>query len=91
MANFLQDQFELILGTISGITGGAFGWLVGRKKNKAEVSGIELENIRTVLGIHKEELNDLRVNLSKTRDELTHCRDEMEKILNERLKNLKKG
>ena len=91
MANFFQDQFELLLGAISGITGGAFGWLVGRRKNKAEVSGIELENIRTVLGIHKEELNDLRLNLARTRDDLTHCRDEMEKILNERLKNLKKG
>jgi len=87
VSNFFEDQFELLLGAVSGLFGGAFGWLIGRKKDKAETGSIELANIRTVLQIHKEELEDLRKNLSGTRDELKHCRQEMEKVLNERLKS----
>lgn len=91
MGNFFNDQFEIILGAISGALGGLGGWIVGRKKNRAEVSGLELDNIKTILDIHKTELIDLRKNLLETRNDLKHCRDEMEKILIERLKQYKKG
>lgn len=91
MGNFLNDQFEIILGTISGALGGLGGWLMGRKKNRAEVSALELDNIKTILDIHKEELSDLRKYLLETRNDLKNCRQEMEKILIERLKQYKKG
>jgi len=90
MANFLQDQFELILGTLSGITGGAFGWLVGKRKNKAETFTIELENVRTILDINRSELDSLKKRIDFTQEELHNCRKEMEQVLTERLNALKK-
>jgi len=90
MANFFQEQAELIFSTITGAVGGVTGWFVGRRKNKAEGVSIELENIKTILEINREELDNLKKGLSSTRDELKHCREEMEKVLNERLEYLKK-
>lgn len=90
MANFFQEQAELIFSSISGAIGGIAGWFVGRRKNKAEGVSIELENIKTILEINREELDNLKKGLSSTRDELKHCREEMEKVLNERLEYLKK-
>jgi chromosome segregation ATPase len=90
VSNFFQDQFELLLGAISGIFGGAFGWIVGRRKNKAEGVSLELENIKTILEINRSELDNLKNGLNSTRQELQHCRQEMEQVLNERLEYLKK-
>jgi chromosome segregation ATPase len=90
VSNFFQDQFELLLGAISGAFGGAFGWIVGRRKNKAEGVSLELENIKTILEINRSELDNLKNGLNSTRQELQHCRQEMEQVLNERLEYLKK-
>jgi len=90
VSNFFQDQFELLLGAISGMFGGAFGWIVGRRKNKAEGVSLELENIKTILEINRSELDNLKNGLNSTRQELQHCRQEMEQVLNERLEYLKK-
>jgi len=90
MANFLQDQAELILSTITGAVGGLGGWLMGRRKNKAQGVSLELENVKTVLEINREELDNLKQGLDATRNELKHCREEMERVLNERLEYLRK-
>ena len=90
MSNFLQDQAELILSTITGALGGLGGWLMGRRKNKAQGVSLELENVKTVLQINREELDNLKKGLDATRHELKNCREEMEKVLNERLEYLRK-
>jgi len=90
MSNFFQDQAELILSTITGAVGGLGGWLMGRRKNKAQGVSLELENVKTVLQINREELDNLKKGLDATRHELKNCREEMEKVLNERLEYLRK-
>jgi len=90
MGNFLQDQAELILSTITGAVGGLGGWLMGRRKNKAQGVSLELENVKTVLEINREELDNLKKGLDATRQELKNCREEMERVLNERLEYLRK-
>ena len=90
MANFFQEQAELIFSTVSGALGAFFGWLVGRRKNKAQGVSLELENVKTVLEINREELDNLKKGLDATRQELKHCREEMERVLNERLEYLRK-
>ena len=90
MANFFQEQAELIFSTVSGSVGAFFGWLVGRRKQKAEGISLELENIKTILDINRDELDNLKNGLNGTREELHRCREEMEKVLNERLEYLRK-
>jgi len=89
MSNFFQDQFELILGAISGAFGGAFGWIVGRRKNKAEGFSIELENVKTILEINRNEFENLKKRVDQTHAELHNCRQEMERVLTERLSELR--
>jgi len=90
VSNFFQDQAELILSTITGAVGGLGGWLMGRRKNKAQGVSLELENVKTVLEINREELDNLKKGLDATRHELKNCREEFEKVLNERLEYLRK-
>ena len=63
---------------------------MGRRKNKAQGVSLELENVKTVLEINREELDNLKKGLDATRQELKHCREEMERVLNERLEYLRK-
>lgn len=90
MANFFQEQAELFISTVSAFIGGVSGWFVGRRKNKAESVSLELENIKTILEINRQELDNLQNGLKATRQELNHCREEMEKVLIDKLKNLQK-
>ena len=90
MANFLYDQLELLLSTAAGVVGGVFGWMAGKRKNKAETFTIELENVRTILDINRSELDSLKKRIDFTQEELHNCRKEMEQVLTERLNALKK-
>lgn len=76
--------------TISAAIGTLSGWLVGRRKNKAESVSLELENVKTILEINRTEFENLKKRVDQTQEELHHCRAEMERVLNEHLEELKR-
>lgn len=57
---------ELTL-TISGIiTGGFSGWFFGRKRNNAEVTGIDINSAKEIVGMHRDLNMQLKTELNNS-------------------------
>ncbi len=72
---------EIISGSVSVIVAlstGFIGWIFGRKKQKAQTTGVEIQNIGQALLIFQNDIVEpLRVELQNTRIELQGTRDEL--------------
>lgn len=84
--NFADYIGELLTGSISAIV----GFFAGRKRKNAETDSIEIKNFKSILEIHKEEINYVKKSLDENRQALLNCKKEMENVFNEKLKLLNK-
>jgi hypothetical protein len=60
---------------------GVIGYITGKRKNAAEVEGMEVTNDKEILSTYKTELEYFRTQLEFTRTELTALRSELDKFI----------
>lgn len=69
---------EIISGAIVALSTGFIGWFFGRKKQRAETTGVEIQNIgQALLIFQKDIVEPLREELQNTRNDLQTTRDEL--------------
>lgn len=75
------------------------GWMAGRKKNKADLEGVKLTNLESIIRIYEKGQNELKDQLEVLSTRCKHLSEEIEglrienislkkeiKLLNDRLK-----
>lgn len=60
---------------------GIIGYIAGKRKNAAEVEGMEVNNDKEILSTYKTELEYFRKQLELTRTELSTLRTELDKFI----------
>lgn len=75
--------------TVSTAAGAFFGWLFGRRKQKAEAQSSELENVEKAVAIWRQIASDLEGKFTALQTEVNQLRKEVLKLEmeNERLKD----
>lgn len=59
---------------ITGLLGGSLGgFLMGRRKNRAEGDRLDIENVKRIIDIHAEEIERLDKRVQALSDELEEC------------------
>jgi len=75
-----MDLVEIITtGLISFITT-AIGYVVGLKRNKAETTKIEIENVKEVISVYVDTINDLKIEVKDLKDKLATYQKHIEKL-----------
>lgn len=76
----MNDTLHFFLtNVLPSIITGVATWLVTRKKNMAEVSASELDNVEKALVIYRSIINDLNGKIKQLEQEL----EEMERVVSE--------
>lgn len=60
---------------------GVIGYIAGKRKNEAEVEGLEVNNDKEILSTYKTELEYFRKQLEITRNELSVLRSQLDVLV----------
>ena len=60
---------------------GVIGYITGKRKNAAEVEGMEVDNDKEILSTYKTELEYFRTQLEFTRNEITVLRSQLDILI----------
>lgn len=72
----------IIMGLITFIST-LVGYKVGSRKNKAEATKIEIENVKEVISVYVDTINDLKNEVKDLKDRLATYQKHIEKLENE--------
>ncbi|CAI9429695.1 Phage membrane protein [Candidatus Ornithobacterium hominis] len=85
----MYENFEIvrdILGYVApAFLGGFFGWLFGRKRNNAEVKGLETENDEKRVKLYQNMLDDLSVRYENKYKEFEVMHDRKIRLLEDEI------
>lgn len=82
----LWDQIKTVIPAIvSSIVTGFFAWFLTRKRYKAEVSGLEIENVDGAVEIWRKLATDLKKELGDVKDELKQFKEDHKKLHDDNL------
>lgn len=83
---------EIYLTAILTFVGTIAGYVFGNRKNNAEADRIVIENVKEILGVYSQTINDLKQEISELKDKIdryeTHIAS-LEKELQEFRKEMK--
>lgn len=74
-----ESLISILKDIIPPVVTALVAWFLARKKNRAEVSGSELENVEKALSIYRSMVHDLRDKIKELEDYV----DELERIIEE--------
>jgi predicted RNase H-like nuclease (RuvC/YqgF family) len=69
----------IIIGIISAV-GTFIGYIVGARKNHAETDKIVIENVKEILGVYANTINDLKLEVKELKEKLNEYERVIEKL-----------
>lgn len=82
---FISQHFGIIISSIFGGTG-LIGWVLEKKKNKAQANTVEIDNSDKVIDQYRKALDDLEIRYEKKYAELSEACDRKVQILEDEIK-----
>ena len=74
---------EVITTAVIGFISTIAGYMVGNRKNKAEASHLEIENVKEVISVYTGAINDLKAEVKELKAQLAKYQTHIEKLENE--------
>lgn len=71
---------DVILTAVIGFISTAIGYIAGNKKSRAEATKIEIENVKEVISVYIETINELKEEVRELRDKLNIYQKHIEKL-----------
>lgn len=75
-----MDLIEIITTGIISFFTTAIGYVVGSRKNKAEATKIEIENVKEVISVYVDTINDLKNEVKDLKEKLATYQKHIEKL-----------
>lgn len=71
---------EYIFTGVVGLISTALGYVMGQKKNRAEATKIEIENVKEVISVYVDTINDLKSEVKELKEKLIKYQTHIEKL-----------
>ncbi len=71
---------EVIITAVISFISTIVGYKVGSKKNKAEANKIEIENVKEVISVYVDTINDLKIEVRELKERLATYQKHIEKL-----------
>jgi peptidoglycan hydrolase CwlO-like protein len=77
----MDEIVSSVVSALVALSTGFIGWFFGRKKQRAETTGVDIQNIGQALIIFQKDIVEpLRAELQSTREELALARQEIDSL-----------
>ncbi len=71
---------EYVFTGFIGLISTGLGYLIGQRKNKAEATKIEIENVKEVISVYVDTINDLKSEVKELKEKLTKYQTHIERL-----------
>lgn len=71
---------DVIITAVIGFISTAIGYIAGNRKSRAEATKIEIENVKEVISVYVETINDLKEEVRELKDKLNTYQKHIEKL-----------
>lgn len=78
-----MELFEIITTTIVSFVSTTIGYFYGSRKNKAEAQRVEIENVKEVISVYMDTINELKKEVKELKDKLATYQKHIEKLENQ--------
>lgn len=74
---------EVITTAVIGFISTIVGYIAGNKKNRAEATKLEIENVKDVISVYTMAINDLKAEVKELKEQVEKYQTHIEKLENE--------
>jgi len=71
---------EVITTSVIGLISTIVGYIVGNRKTKAEANRLEIENVKEVISVYTNAINDLKAEVKELKTQLEKYQTHIEKL-----------
>ncbi len=75
-----MELVEIITTAVISFFSTGVGYLVGSRRNKAEAQKIEIENVKEVISVYMDTINDLKIEVKELKEKLATYQKHIEKL-----------
>lgn len=76
-------DLELIVNGVIAFVSSLAGYFFGSRKNNAETDRIVIDNVKEILGVYSQTINDLKNEISELKDKIEKYEAQIEKLKTE--------